>query len=94
MKVARRNAIATIEKTTDRVHDQFNKRTTLHEIKEGDRVYLYEPANKIGVSSKLTKKWKGPYRVTQDLSPTTNPPEPSAEIEIAVPTPDDNSVAT
>ncbi|RZC34028.1 hypothetical protein BDFB_014190, partial [Asbolus verrucosus] len=64
MKVAHRNAIATIEKTTDRVHDQFNKRTTPHEIKEGDRVYLYEPANKIGISSKLTKKWTGPYRVT------------------------------
>ncbi|KAG5862184.1 hypothetical protein JTB14_015847 [Gonioctena quinquepunctata] len=50
MKIAHRNAIQTIEATTDRVHGQFNTK----------------PRNQDSASviGKLAKKWIGPYRIT------------------------------
>lgn len=47
-------------RTTDRVHNCFNKKTEPSKFQAGDRVYLFDPAVKVGVSSKLAKKWTGP----------------------------------
>lgn len=63
MKIAHHNAIKNIEKNVDRCHTNFNKKAEPHKFKEGDRVYVYQPATKIGISSKLDKKWEGPYRI-------------------------------
>ncbi|KAG5878061.1 hypothetical protein JTB14_021214 [Gonioctena quinquepunctata] len=60
MKIAHRNAIQTIEATTDRVHGQFNTKAKEPGFAFGDRVYLYQPAIQAGLTSKLTKKWIGP----------------------------------
>ncbi|KAG5877290.1 hypothetical protein JTB14_036359 [Gonioctena quinquepunctata] len=64
MKIAHRNAIQTIEATTDRVHGQFNTKAKEPRFAIGDRVYLYQPAIQAGLTSKLAKKWIGPYRIT------------------------------
>ncbi len=34
----------------------------------GDNVYVYFPVKKVGLSSKLTSFWKGPYQVREQLS--------------------------
>ncbi|KAG5866191.1 hypothetical protein JTB14_035210 [Gonioctena quinquepunctata] len=64
MKIAHRNAIQTIEATTDRVHGQFNTKAKEPGFAIGDRLYLYQPAIQAGLTSKLAKKWIGPYRIT------------------------------
>lgn len=63
MKIAHRNAVTNMEKTTDRVHNQFNKGAVPSKIKVGDRVYLFDQADKVGINRKLAKKWIGPFRV-------------------------------
>ncbi|KAG5881342.1 hypothetical protein JTB14_020592 [Gonioctena quinquepunctata] len=63
MKIAHRNAIHTIEATTDRVHGKFNTKAKELRFAIGDRVYLYQPAIQAGLTSKLTNKWIGPYRI-------------------------------
>lgn len=40
-----------------------NKKTDPTEYKIGDKVYLFKPAVKQGTSSKLFKKWHGPFRI-------------------------------
>ncbi|KAG5895163.1 hypothetical protein JTB14_007332 [Gonioctena quinquepunctata] len=64
MKITHRNAIQTIEATTDRVHGQFNTKAKEPGFAIGDRVYLYQPAKQAGLTSKLAEKWIGPYRIT------------------------------
>ena len=39
------------------------------DLKEGDLVYLYVPATPVGVSRKLLRKNKGPYRIIEKTSP-------------------------
>ena len=39
-------------------------------LKVGDEVFLYDPSNKKGESSKLKKRWLGPYKVLERKSPT------------------------
>jgi hypothetical protein len=61
-----------------RVHDIYtdinNKRQeVLDTVKEkeyniGDKVLLYDPTTKIGLSRKLTIRWKGPYNIIQKHS--------------------------
>ncbi len=61
-----------------RVHDIYtdinNKRQdVLDSIKEkeyniGDKVLLYDPTTKVGLSRKLTIRWKGPYTIIQKHS--------------------------
>lgn len=65
MKIAHRNAIQNMEKNTEKVHNQCNKTSASPTFSIGDRVYLYDPSDKVGLSSKLAKKWTGPYRITE-----------------------------
>ncbi|RZC38951.1 hypothetical protein BDFB_011928 [Asbolus verrucosus] len=46
--------IQTIERTTTRVHDHFNKKAAPSEFQVGDRVYLHDPADKAGISVTAT----------------------------------------
>lgn len=65
MKIAHQKAREHSEIATERMHKNFNKKAAPVNIKTGDRVYLWEPASKQGLSSKLMKKWSGPYRVLE-----------------------------
>jgi hypothetical protein len=47
---------------------QYDKKVNFTSYKLGDRVWLYNPANKPGLSPKLISKWKGPYIIVQKLS--------------------------
>lgn len=48
---------------------QYNKKSEEVQLKVGDLVYLYDPSTKIGESKKLTKPWKGPFRIMEQKSP-------------------------
>jgi hypothetical protein len=37
-------------------------------LNQGDKVYIYFPVKKVGLSSKLTSFWKGQFRITEKLS--------------------------
>ena len=63
MKIAHEHALYNIDKNTERTHANFNKNAELPKLKAGDRVYVLEPALKVGISRKLAKKWIGPYRI-------------------------------
>lgn len=65
MKIAHQKAREHFYRATDRVHRNFNKRAAPTPIRLGDKVYLYDPALKVGLSAKLAKKWTGPYRVIE-----------------------------
>ena len=45
-----------------------NEGEMLVQFKTGDQVYLHNPTTKKGLSRKLTKRWIGPYIVTERLS--------------------------
>ena len=45
-----------------------NKNAEMQVFKTGDRVYLHDPTTKKGLSRKLTKRWRGPYIITERLS--------------------------
>jgi hypothetical protein len=47
---------------------QYEKKVNFTSNKVGDRVWLYNPANKPGLSPKLISKWKGPYMIVQKYS--------------------------
>ncbi|KAG5869631.1 hypothetical protein JTB14_005167 [Gonioctena quinquepunctata] len=67
MRRAHRNAIQTIEATTDRVHGQFNTKAKEPGFAIGDQVYLYQPAKQAGSTSKWAKKWMRPYRINAKI---------------------------
>jgi hypothetical protein len=58
-----------------RIHDIYTdlntkRKVALNNIKEkefniGDKVLLYDPTTKVGLSRKLTIRWKGPYTIIQ-----------------------------
>ncbi|KAH3810436.1 hypothetical protein DPMN_138828 [Dreissena polymorpha] len=48
-----------------RIHD---KRTNYETFTEGDKVLVYFPEKKEGMSSKLVSFWRGPYTVIWKLS--------------------------
>ncbi|KAJ8983625.1 hypothetical protein NQ317_004263 [Molorchus minor] len=50
---------------------QYNKKTKEKAFAIGDLVYLRDMAAKIGISKKLAKYWKGPYRVIKKIGPVT-----------------------
>jgi len=48
-----------------RIHD---KRTNYETFKEGDKVLVYFPVKKVGMSPRLVSFWRGPYTVIRKLS--------------------------
>ena len=59
-------------KTREYQNKYYDKKAKLQGFTIGDKVYLHNTANKIGISSKLTKlNWKVPYRVLEKKSDLT-----------------------
>lgn len=48
-------------------YDTRGKQAVLRDFKVGQAVWLHDPARRVGVCSKLSDKWKGPYLVTRKL---------------------------
>lgn len=66
----------TIENFANVQHDkqkiQYDKRVAgIHHFKEGDEVFLHEPAVPRGQCRKLTRPWSGPWIVVRELGEST-----------------------
>ena len=46
----------------------YDRSTKEREFAVGDMVYLYNPAIKVGASSKFRRPWVGPWRITEKKS--------------------------
>jgi hypothetical protein len=55
-------------KAAKRMKDYYDRNASLAPFKEGDKVYLYYPRRKKGVSTKLLTRWEGPYIIVKILN--------------------------
>lgn len=49
----------------------YDKRARQSDLKSGDLILLYTPVVGKGLTHKLTKPWKGPYRIVEQIGPVT-----------------------
>eukprot|EP00112_Aurelia_sp_Birch-Aquarium-sp1_P017146 Seg3954.3 transcript_id=Seg3954.3/GoldUCD/mRNA.D3Y31 product="Retrovirus-related Pol polyprotein from transposon 412" protein_id=Seg3954.3/GoldUCD/D3Y31 len=66
---ARYVAQQSIERAQFNQATNYNKNAKEVEFKVGDRIWLYSPQVKSGLSSKLSHLWNGPCRIVRKLSP-------------------------
>jgi len=50
---------------------RVDSESVLREFKVGDQVLLYDSTTKVGLSRKLTKRWRGPYTILERNSEVT-----------------------
>ncbi|CAG9761327.1 unnamed protein product [Ceutorhynchus assimilis] len=84
MKISHKNALNNIERNTQRYHDNFNKKAIPHKFKLGDKVYLYEPADKVGITTEETSNQLAnvplKYRIKENYFPLDCESESEEEI--------------
>ncbi|KAK3915790.1 Gag-Pol polyprotein, partial [Frankliniella fusca] len=56
------------KKAAKRMKEYYDRTASLAPFKEGDKVYLYYPRRKKGISTKLLTRWEGPYVVLNILN--------------------------
>lgn len=59
----RNQAVRNIEATQDRAKSRYDLRHTYVEYEPGDLVKVFNPANKVGKTSKFLIRWHGPYTI-------------------------------
>ena len=69
VKLAHQLAKENIEKQQLRMKLQFDKKSSVRSFNVGDKVLVYTPKTKKGLSKKLLHFWHGPYVITEQLSP-------------------------
>lgn len=85
-KLARVHEIARRNLHTHAVYQKrrYDLRACKQSLESGQAVWLYNPTRRIGVCSKLTSKWKGPYVVIRKLDDVTylvkNSPKQKAKV--------------
>ncbi|GFW88866.1 retrovirus-related Pol polyprotein from transposon 412 [Trichonephila clavipes] len=53
---------------SEKMKTQYDARATGHDYHEGDKVWLWNPKRRKGLSPKLQTNWKGPYTVLKRLN--------------------------
>jgi hypothetical protein len=56
-----------IQKAQDKYKKNFDKNAETVNFQVRDNVWLYNPKTEPGLSPKLTKKWKGPFYISEKL---------------------------
>ncbi|KAK3916078.1 Gag-Pol polyprotein [Frankliniella fusca] len=56
------------KKAAKRMKEYYDRTAPLAPFKEGDKVYLYYPRRKKGISTKLLTRWEGPYVILNILN--------------------------
>ena len=69
MKCAHETARNCLKAALMRQKDVYDQKLCVRSYEEGDLVLLIECASKIGQCSKLSRIWKGPFQVTDVISP-------------------------
>ncbi|GFX20850.1 retrovirus-related Pol polyprotein from transposon 412 [Trichonephila clavipes] len=53
---------------SEKIKTRYDTRATGHDFHEGDKVWLWNPKRRKGLSPKLQTNWKGPYTVLRRLN--------------------------
>ena len=53
------------------MRDTYDKNVTSHSFKAGDKVMMWDPPNRKGVSRTFQAKWNGPWTISRIIG-TTN----------------------
>ena len=57
-----------ISMATERMKTRYDIKATNHEFQEGEKVWLWNPVRRKGLSPKLQSNWDGPYTVLKRLN--------------------------
>ncbi|GBN89634.1 Retrovirus-related Pol polyprotein from transposon 412 [Araneus ventricosus] len=57
-----------IKLTSERMKTRYDSGATGHHFKEGDRVWMYNPKRRRGLSPKLQQNWEGLYTIVKKLN--------------------------
>lgn len=71
LQIAHDIARETLKEAAFRRKRHYDKGTEGALFRVGDRVYVEQPQGGVGLARKLSPKWRGPYRVIEQLSPVT-----------------------
>ena len=69
IEIAHRIAKENIQRAQQRMKDYHDRTAVPLKYNLGDRVWVYTPKNRKGLSKKLAHNYHGPYRIVQFLSP-------------------------
>ena len=69
IEIARRISAQNIQRAQQRMKELHDRYAEPTQFQLGDRVWVYCPKNRKGVSKKLTLNYHGPYRIIEFLSP-------------------------
>ena len=60
-----------LKKNSDYQKKYYDTKAKRRDFEEGQPVWLYDASKKVGVCSKLTCKWKGPYAISKKIDDIT-----------------------
>ena len=69
IEIARRIALENTQRTQQKMKDLHDRFATPTRFQLGERVWVYIPRNRRGLSKKLAHNWHGPYCIVEFLSP-------------------------
>ena len=69
LEEAQRLAKLNIERTQQTMKAHYDQQAKPTKYKVGQKVWIYTPKTKKGLSKKLLYKWHGPFRIVKQLSP-------------------------
>ena len=69
IEIARRIALENTQRAQQKMKDLHDRFAAPTRFQLGERVWVYTPRNRRGLSKKLAHNWHGPYRIVEFLSP-------------------------
>ena len=71
MELTHRVAAEQTQLSQQKMKSLYDRKANPYPYQIGDRVWIYTPKHKTGLSKKLLHCWHGPYRLVEQLSPVT-----------------------
>ena len=85
LEEAQRLAKQNTERTQQQMKERYDLKTASVSFAIGQRVWVFTPKTKKGLSKKLLHRWHGPYRIVKQLSPVNFQLRNSANRLVATP---------
>ena len=69
VELAQNLARENLQRAQQKMKDYYDQKTKEPVFEVGQRVWVYTPRTRKGLSKKLMHNWLGPYRIVEKLSP-------------------------
>ena len=69
VELAQNLASENLQRAQQKMKDYYDQKTKEPVFEVGQRVWVYTPRTRKGLSKKLMHNWLGPYRIVEKLSP-------------------------